>query len=140
MPVEQKAVPPPNEIKPEASSSKPLPEEPKVEEEEKVAITPTTQTPLMTHDATVMGQAQTVTPEIVRAEAPKFDQPKPPPLPPIEALNAQPVDLTLNNEVNAPLVDRPIQQQDDYDFGSGSNLEFSDITPPPPVPPPIVKK
>ena len=61
------------------------------------------------------------------------------PLQPVAALNAATVDLTASNEVEAPEISHPAPKRTDIDYGTGSNIEFSDPgSTPPPVPPPII--
>ncbi|HEY5268040.1 MAG TPA: hypothetical protein VII94_02805 [Candidatus Saccharimonadales bacterium] len=92
---------------------------------DQIPIAPISNTPIMTHHSVVMGQP---TPSAAV------------PLKPVEALNAQPVDLTKDNSVDAPKLDHSPQNVSDVDYGAGSNIEFSDPVAPPPVPPPIISK
>jgi hypothetical protein len=112
------------------------------EDVEQIAIAPTMNTPMMTHRSVVMGQnipkdeppVATVTPPVQASPASETT------LKPVEALNAQPVDLTKNNTVEAPKLDHTPASTNGIDYGAGSNIEFSDPSTPPPVPPPIITK
>ena len=116
------------------------------EDVEQIAIAPTMNTPMMTHRSVVMGQNKPVDAPPVPPIAPPVEvAPVPTPSPqtplkPVEALNAQPVDLTKGNNVEPPKLDHTPPSGNGIDYGAGSNIEFSDPTSPPPVPPPIITK
>jgi len=120
------------------------------EDVEQIAIAPTMNTPMMTHRSVVMGQSSprtvlappsTSEPELtVPPIAPPVEVVSPTSLKPVEALNAQPIDLTKDNTVEAPGLDHTPPSANGIDYGAGSNIEFSDPSLPPPVPPPIITK
>ena len=102
---------------------------------DQIAIAPTMNTPMMTHHSVVMGKS---TPSLPVSDKSKLTLTSP--LKPVEALNAQPIDLDKGNNVEVPKLSHSTQPGTDIDYGSGSNIEFSDPTPTPPVPPPIISK
>ena len=104
---------------------------------DQIAITPTFNTPMMSHHSVVMGET---TPSVPVSDKPTIASAPNPLLKPVEALNAQPIDLDKNNSVEAPKLDHTPKNGSGVDYGAGSNIEFSDPTPPPPVPPPIISK
>jgi len=106
------------------------------EDVEQIAIAPTMNTPMMTHRSVVMGQNKPTDAPSVPPIAPPVETP----LKPVEALNAQPVDLTKDNSVEATGLDHTPPSGNGIDYGAGSNIEFSDPSSPPPVPPPIITK
>jgi hypothetical protein len=92
------------------------------------------QTPLMNHGAETT-PVSTASGAITTDGQPLDTQPQGP-LKPVEALNAQPIDLDKNKTIEVPEVKH--KNPNGFDQGIGSNIEFSD--PPPPVPPPIIPK
>jgi hypothetical protein len=125
------------------------------EDVEQIAIAPTMNTPMMTHRSVVMGQntpkdvpvptptpppESTAPPIAPPVEVASPTPPEPVSLKPVQALNAQPVDLTKDNTVQAPEIDHTPPSVNGIDYGAGSNIEFSDPSAPPPVPPPILTK
>ncbi len=114
-----------------------LPTVPDPDDVDQIAIAPTFNTPMMSHHSVVMGESIPPVPvsnNTIPTPAPSVS------LKPVEALNAQPVDLDRGNSVEAPKFDHTPKNESGVDYGAGSNIEFSDPTPPPPVPPPIISK
>jgi hypothetical protein len=100
-------------------------------------------TPMMTHSSTIMGQTKIATPHTDSHPAGITKEVRSTSgigLPPVQALNAQPVDLSKTDTVvDSAELWHEAKPQNGLDYGEGSNIEFSDPTPPPPVPPPITK-
>ncbi|HUC95816.1 MAG TPA: hypothetical protein VMR76_02550 [Candidatus Saccharimonadia bacterium] len=109
------------------------------DDDDDVPASPLENTPIMEHKSSVMGQKPTSSPDAYPLMNRSNDMRKS--LEPIEALNAQPVDLTQRDTtVEVPELSHQKKPQDDIDVGIGTNIEFSDpSSPPPDLPPPITK-
>jgi hypothetical protein len=116
---------------------------------DQIAIAPIMNTPMMTHQSLVMGRSTAPAPAPILTPTPSPSPPPPVPpssptpelvLKPVEALNAQPVDLDMSDDVKVPEQElaHPPHPETDIDYGGGTNIEFSDPSSPPPVPPPII--